>query len=117
MGLQGIHHPNALHHHTRLSYCPWCRKEGQKEGTVINHLQTMHYQLGLVCGGFLHFPTTTSEAMQCHGQWYRQPRESDAEEEDGGPLTHHHQTDLFETIPSGQNTVCHGSSDINTLAT
>ena len=37
MGLKGIHHPNALCHHAGLSYCPWCRKEGQNVGTVVNH--------------------------------------------------------------------------------
>ena len=56
MGQKGIHHPNALCHHVGLSYCPWCRKEGQNEGTVVNHLQTMHYKLGLVCSGCLYSP-------------------------------------------------------------
>ena len=38
MGLSSIHHPNALHHFNRVIHCPWCEKEGQNEGTVINHL-------------------------------------------------------------------------------
>ena len=80
MGLKGIHHPNALCHHTGLSYCPWCRKEGKNGGTVVNHLQTMHYKLGLVCSGCLHLPMTTSKAMWHHGQ---PCTHSDADEEDG----------------------------------
>ena len=38
MGLKGIHHPNALHCCTGLLFCPWCSKEGQNGGTVINNL-------------------------------------------------------------------------------
>ena len=49
MGLVGIHNPDALCHFGGITYCPWCRKEGQKKGTVVNDLQTMHYRLGLVC--------------------------------------------------------------------
>ena len=38
MGLIGIHNPDALHHFGSVTYCPWCRKEGQNEGTMVNHL-------------------------------------------------------------------------------
>ena len=38
MGLKGVHHPDALCHFTGLTFCPWCGKEGQNEGTVVNHL-------------------------------------------------------------------------------
>ena len=38
MGLTGIHHPDALHHFNGVIHCSWCGKEGQNEGTVINHL-------------------------------------------------------------------------------
>ena len=82
MGLKGIHHPNALCCHAGLSYCPWCGKEGQNEGTVVNHLQTMHYKLGLVSSGCLHFSVATSEAMQSHGQ---SCKHSDANKEDRRP--------------------------------
>ena len=85
MRLKEIHHPNTLHCHAGLSYCPWCGKEGQNKGTVINHLQTMHYRLGLVCSGCLHYFTTTSEAMWHHGEVCRQPTESATKEEDEGP--------------------------------
>ena len=38
MGLMGIHDPNALCHFGGITYCPWCGKEGQNEGTMVNHL-------------------------------------------------------------------------------
>ena len=40
MGLMGIHNPNALQCYAGYTYCPWCGKEGQNEGTVVNHLKT-----------------------------------------------------------------------------
>ena len=82
MGLKEIHHPDALCCHAGLSFCPWCRKGGQNEGAVVNHLWTMHCRLGLVCSMCLHYSTTTSEAMWHDGQVCRQ---SDTKEEDGGP--------------------------------
>ena len=48
MGLTGIHHPDAFHCFYGVTHCLWCEKEGQNEGTLINHLQTTHYKLGLV---------------------------------------------------------------------
>ena len=42
MGLVGIHDPDALCHFNGLTHCPWCVKEGQNKGTVVNHLQTVH---------------------------------------------------------------------------
>ena len=44
MGLMGIHHPNALCPFNGVTHCPWCGKEGQNEGTIINHLRTVHYK-------------------------------------------------------------------------
>ena len=38
MGLEGIHSPEALCRWGGWSYCLWCAKEGQNEGTVVNHL-------------------------------------------------------------------------------
>ena len=32
MGLTGIHNPDALCLIVSMTFCPWCRKEGQKEG-------------------------------------------------------------------------------------
>ena len=49
MGLVGIHDPDALCHFNGMTHCPWCRKEGQNEGTVVNLLWMVHYSLGLVC--------------------------------------------------------------------
>ena len=49
MGLKGIHDPDALWHFMGYTSCPWCGKEGQNEGTMVNHLRTTHYRLGLVC--------------------------------------------------------------------
>ena len=56
IGLMGIHHPDALCHFTKQTHCPWCRKEGQNEGTIINHLQTVHYKLGLMCEKCFGYP-------------------------------------------------------------
>ena len=67
MGLMGIHDPNALHHFAGYTYCPWCGKEGQNEGTVVNHLRTTHYRLGLVCPLCFGCPTVTSDALCWHG--------------------------------------------------
>ena len=82
MSLKGIHHTEALCHCMGLSYCPWCRKEGQNKGTIVNHLQTMHYKLGLVCSRCLHFPAITSEAIWHHGPSCKHPG---AEKEDRRP--------------------------------
>ena len=38
MGLVGIHNPDALHHFSGVTYCPWCGKEGQNKGTMVNYL-------------------------------------------------------------------------------
>ena len=42
MGLTNIHHPDALHCSNGMTHCLWCRKEGQNEGTIINHLGMTH---------------------------------------------------------------------------
>ena len=68
MGLMGIHDPDALCHFGGVTYCPWCGKEGQNEGTVVNHLWTTHYRLGLVydrCYGCL---STMCDTLHHHGQ-------------------------------------------------
>ena len=81
MGLVGIHDPDALCHFSGITYCPWCRKESQNEGTVVNHLQTMHYRLGLVCNRCHDCPSTSSNTLCCHGQQdCHQPRENDPSE-------------------------------------
>ena len=55
MGLLDIHSPDALCHHGSLAFCPCCGKEGKIEGTIINHLWIMHYQLELICNRCLYF--------------------------------------------------------------
>ena len=67
MGLVGIHDPDALQHFAGFTYCPWCGKEGQNEGTVVNHLRTTHYRLGLVCDKCHSCLTTTCDTLHCHG--------------------------------------------------
>ena len=67
MGLMGIHDPDALCHFGGITYCPWCGKEGQNEGTMVNHLQTIHYRLDLVCNRCYSCLSTTSDALCCHG--------------------------------------------------
>ena len=67
MGLTGIHHPNTLCCFTGVTH-GLCGKEGQNEGTIINHLRMVHYQLGLVCKKCFCCPSVTSEAIWHHGQ-------------------------------------------------
>ena len=38
MGLVGIHDLDALCCFGGVTHCPWCGKEGQNEGTLVNHL-------------------------------------------------------------------------------
>ena len=67
MGLVGLHDPEALCHFNGLTHCPCCGKMGQNEGTLVNHLQTVHYRLGLVCDKGNNCPSTTSDTLHCHG--------------------------------------------------
>ena len=81
MGLVGIHDLDALCHFSGITYCPWCGKEGQNEGTVVNHLWTVHYRLGLVCNRCYDCPSTTSNTLHHHGwQDCCQPRENNPNE-------------------------------------
>ena len=73
MGLTGIHNLDTLCHFYRVTHCPWGGKVGQNKGTVINHLWSIHYRLGLVCKKCYGCPTTSSEAIHCHGQKGCQP--------------------------------------------
>ena len=67
MGLKGIHDPDALWHFAVYTYCSWCGKEGQNEGTMVNYLRTTHYRLGLVCDRCFGCPTVTSDTLLQHG--------------------------------------------------
>ena len=66
MGLMGICDPDALQHYTGYTYCSWCRKEGQNEGTVVNHLRTTHYRLGLMCDQCFGCPSVMSDSLCQH---------------------------------------------------
>ena len=67
MGLEEIHDSEALRHFTGYTYCPWCGKKGQNEGTVVNHLRMVHYKLGLICDQCFGCPTTMSDTLCRHG--------------------------------------------------
>ena len=67
MGLMGIHDPDALCHFNGVTHCPWCGKEGQNEGTVVNHFWTVHYRLSLMSKKCFSWPSTSSETIRCHG--------------------------------------------------
>ena len=79
MGLTNINHPDALCHFNGVTHCLWCRKEGENEGMIINHLWMMHYKLGLMCKKCLHCPLVMSEAIWHHG------RRSCQQSAEGGP--------------------------------
>ena len=67
MGLKGIHDSKALQHFAGFTYCPWCGKDGQNEGTIVNHLRTAHYKLGLVCDLCFGCPTRMADTLHQHG--------------------------------------------------
>ena len=67
MGLKGIHDPEALWCFSRYTYCPWCGKSGQNEGTIVNNLRTTHYKLGLICDRCFGCPTMMSDTLCRHG--------------------------------------------------
>ena len=73
MGLMGIHDPDALCCFNGLTHFPWCGKEGQNESTVINHLWTVHYKLGLECEKCFGCLSIMLEAICHHGQKNCQP--------------------------------------------
>ena len=80
MGLKGIHDPDAHQHFAGFTYCPWCGKEGQNEGMVVNHPQTVHYRLGLVCNRCYGCLSIMSDTLCHHGHhdccWLDAPSES-----------------------------------------
>ena len=81
MGLVGILDPDALCHFSGIIHYPWCGKEGQNKGTMVNHLHTVHYRLGLVCNRCHDYPSITSKTL-CHHSWqdYCQPGENNPNE-------------------------------------
>ena len=67
MGLKGIHDSDALQHFASYTYCLWCGKDRQNEGTVINHLRTVHYKLGLICSQCFSCPMVMLDTLHQHG--------------------------------------------------
>ena len=65
MWLKGVHSPEALHHWV-ATHTAWCTKEGPNEGTIINHLWTVQYHLGLVCTLCMDFFATSADTMREH---------------------------------------------------
>ena len=63
MGLKGIHDPDALWYFASYTYCPWCSKDGQNKRTIVNHLRTVHYKLGLICDQCFCCPTVMSDSL------------------------------------------------------
>ena len=63
MGLKGIHDPEALWGFSGFTYCPSCGKSGQNKGTIVNHLRTTHYKLGLICDRCFGCPTMTVQTL------------------------------------------------------
>ena len=45
---------------------PWCGKEGQNKGTMVNHLWNVHYCLGLICVLYWDFFVMSSDTMRWH---------------------------------------------------
>ena len=67
MGLKGIHDSDALWHFACYTYCPWCGKGRQNEGTIVNHLRTVHHKLGLICNQCFGCPMVMSDTLHQHG--------------------------------------------------
>ena len=67
MGLKGIHDPEALQHFASYMFCPWCGKDRQNEGTIVNHLRMDHYKLELVCNLCFSCPMNSADTLHHHG--------------------------------------------------
>ena len=68
IGLMGINNLDTLCHFNGVTHCPWCRKVGQNEGTIVNHLRMVLYKLGLVCNKCFSCPSISLKAICPHGQ-------------------------------------------------
>ena len=67
MGLMGVDNPDVLHHFNGVTHHPWCKKVGQNEGIIINHMRTVYYKLDLMCDKCFSCPSISSEAIHHHG--------------------------------------------------
>ena len=68
MGLLGIHDLDTLHCFSGINNCPWCGKEDQNEGTMVNYLWTEHYRLGLVCNRCHDCASIMADTFHYHGR-------------------------------------------------
>ena len=84
MGLKGVHSPEALHQKGSCFFCPWCGKEGQKEGTIMNHLRTMDYHLGLVRALCVDFFLMSMDAMRQHAHVCKSITATENNDHEGG---------------------------------
>ena len=85
MGLEGIHSPKALQWQSGLTFCLWCGKEGQNEAMMVNHLQTMHYHLGLICACCLNYFTMSTDDMWQHAQLCKSTAASNDDRKESPP--------------------------------
>ena len=82
MGLMGIHDPDPLCHFSGITHCPCYGKESQNKGTMVNHLQMVHYRLGLVCNHHHDCPSTMADTLhdhswqECHQLGEKNPNKS-----------------------------------------
>ena len=90
MGLTGIHDPDTLCCFSRLTHCPWCGKEGQNEGIIVNHLWTVHYKLGLICEKCFSCPSITSEAIHCQARRTANPQRREVQTSHPGQCNYQH---------------------------
>ena len=49
---------------------------------MVNHLQTMHYHLGLICAHCLDYFTTSADAMHQHAQLCKPMAAGDDDDDD-----------------------------------
>ena len=75
IGLKGTHSPKVLKQQAGLSFCPWCEKEGQNEGTVANNLRTSHTTWALSAAGAwgISWPTPTQCTIMCSSAVQHRP--------------------------------------------
>ena len=117
MGLTNIHHLDVFCHFSGVSHCPWCGKEGQKEGTIVNNLCTLHYKLGLMCEKCFCCLSVTSKAIWCHNQRSCQHLQKEALTSQFPQPNHQHEVHWTDIPRTGPGPRIKGASDIHQTAT
>ena len=82
MGLKGIHFPKSFIGKAGAPTASGVQKEGQNEGTVINHLWTIHYHLCLVCILCMDFFATSVDTMGQHAPSCKSMATEDKDQEE-----------------------------------